>query len=90
MQLVLLTLLVVVLVLQLIVVILLRNAQLDMAHLQGEISQLRRAFTLPPTIGGRPTPSSADIAAARARADSYAPNQVAADGTAHPGGPRPI
>lgn len=73
------------LVLQLIVV---KAIQQDVLQVQSDMNQVRRAF-IPPNVGARPVPSSADIAAARARADSFGQNRVDASGTAQVGGPPP-
>jgi hypothetical protein len=59
--------------------------------LQSDMGLVRKTFVPPrlADVGARPVPSSAEIAAARARADynPYAPNRVDASGTAQIGGP---
>lgn len=70
----------------------LNNIRLDMQALESDVNQIRRAF-IPPNVGGRAAPSSAELAAARARAPvsigAYPPNQVDASGMAQIGGSPP-
>jgi hypothetical protein len=85
--------LVILLLVQVLLLILIKNMSMDLMHLQGDMNQVRRTFVPPPNVGGRPVPSSADIAAARARAPMSmtppGPNQVDSMGTAQIGGSPP-
>ena len=77
---------VIVLLLLVVQLIVIKAIQQDVLQVQSDMNQVRRIF-IPPNVGARPVPSSADIAAARARADSFAPNQVDASGVAKVAGP---
>jgi hypothetical protein len=66
-------------------VILLGLIALRLAHVEGELDGARnditaiRRYFVAPAVGGRPTPSPAELTAAR--------NRIDAQGIAHPGGP---
>jgi hypothetical protein len=77
---------VIVLLLLVILLIIVKGLQEDTLQIQSDVNRIVRAF-VPPSVGGRPVPSSADIAAARARADTFGQNQVSALGVAQVGGP---
>lgn len=79
-------LLVIVLALHCWLLIWMSQVRAEVVQMCVDMSQLRKIL-IPPSVGGRSVPSGAEIAAARARADTFPQNQVDRSGVAQVGGP---